>query len=121
MLSYWFPTPVSFWWPLALAAVFAIAAVVVAYVTMARRAEEQDAGSISLLYALGLGLVAVSEFVMYLDVAFGWSLASAWALSADVVNFFAVAVAVVAVAAIGIAGALQFQEERSYRLTHQAH
>lgn len=120
MLTYWF-TGVSYWWPLALAIVFALAAVVAVYATLARRAEERDAGNIALLYAAGLGLVAVSEFMMYLDLAFGASLAAAWNLTTDVVNFFAVAAAVIAVVCLGVGVLLQFREERDYRLLHPAH
>lgn len=118
MLTYWFPQPLSFWWPLGFAIGFAILAVVVVGATLARRAEERNAGTIATLYGVGLGLVAVSEFLQYLDIAFGWSLASVFALAPEVVTFIAIAAAVVAVAAIAVAIVMQFQEERSYRLAH---
>ena len=121
MLSYWLPTPVSYWWPLVLAIVFGLAAIVAVYATLARRAEQRDASTISLLYVLGFGLVAVSEFMMYLDTAFGWSLATAWALSVGTVDFIAITAAVVAVVAIVVAAVMQFQEQHSYRLSHPIH
>lgn len=121
MFTYWFAAPVSFWWPLALTIVFALAAVVAVNVTLARREEERDAGTIASLYGIGFGLIAVTEFMMYLDVAYGWSLATIWALTVGVVNFFAIAAVVVAVIAIGAAVALQLQEERGYHRMHPAH
>ena len=120
MVTYWF-SGVSEWWPLALAIVFALGAVFAVYATLARRAEEPYAGVIALLYGVGLGLVAVSEFLMYLDLAFGASLATTWNMTTDVVNFFAIAAAAVAVVSIGAAVALQFREERDFRLAHPAH
>lgn len=120
MFTYWF-TGVSYWWPLALAIVFALAAVVAVYATLARRAEERDAGSIALLYAIGLGVVAVSEFMMYLDLAFGTSLATAWNMTTDAVSFVAIVAAMVAVVCLGAAATMQVREERDYRLLHPAH
>ncbi len=116
MLTYWFPTPLSYWWPLGFAIGFALVAVFAVAATLARRAEERDAVAIASLYGVGFGLVAVSEFMMYLDVAFGWSLAAAFTMATGVVTFFAIAAAVVAVVAIGAAIVLQFQEERGYRV-----
>ncbi len=117
MLTYWFQ-PLSYWWPLGFAIGFALLAVIAVGATLARRAEERDAVAIASLYGVGLGIVAVSEFMMYLDMAFGWSLAAAWSISLGFVTFFAIAAAVVAVVAIGAAIVLQFQEERGYRLAH---
>lgn len=118
MLSYWFPTPLASWVPLVLAIGFALLAVIAVVATLARRREERDAGLVASFYGIGLGLVALTEFMMYLDVQFGWSLASVWAISSGVVTFFAVAVAVIAVLAIVAAVVLQFQEEGLYRRTH---
>lgn len=118
MLSYWFAAPVSPWWPVLFAIGFALLAVFAFFATQARRAEEPDATAIATLYAVGLGIVAVSELLMYLDVAFGWSLATAWAMSTGVVTFFVVAAAIVAVFAIGIAVVMQFREEGAYRAAH---
>jgi hypothetical protein len=120
MLSYWFPAPVSFWWPLAFTIIFAAAGVFAVYAALARRAEEPDAALIALLYGIGFGLIAVTEFMMYLDVAFGVSLAAAFAMSTGIVTFFAIAAAVVAVLALVAGGALQYREERSYRVMHPA-
>ncbi len=120
MISYWFPAPIAWGWPLAFAIAFAIVAVVAVFATLARRTEERDAGVIALLYGVGIGLVAVSEFMMFLDVAYGWSLAAAFSMATGLVTFFAIAAAVVAVGAIAIAVVLQFQEERGYRLAHPA-
>jgi hypothetical protein len=121
MFTYWFPAPVSFWWPLAFAIVFALAAVVAVNMTLVRREEERDAGTIASLYGIGFGLIAVTEFMMFLDVAFGWSLATIWALTTSVVSFFAIAAVVIAVIALGAAVTLQMQEERGYRQLHPAH
>lgn len=118
MLSYWLPAPVSYWWPLVFAVGFAAIAVFAVYATLARREEERDATTIATLYGLGFGLAAVSEFMMYLDVAFGWSLATAFALSTGVVTFFVVAAVIIAVLAIGVAVVMQFREEGAYRATH---
>ncbi len=120
MISYWFPAPVSYWWPLALALAFAVIAVIAIFATLVRSSEERDAGLIATLYGIGFGIVAVSEFMMYLDLAFGWSLAAAWTMSVGIVQFFAIAAAVVAVIAIVAAAVLQIREESSYRLTHPA-
>ena len=121
MVTYWFPTPLSYWWPLAFAIVFAIGAVAAVALTLVRRAQEPDARTIATLYGVGLGAVAVSEFMMYLDLAFGWSLATAFIMSAGLVTFFAIAAAVIAVAAIGAAVLLQLREERGYRHAHPAY
>ncbi|HEU5438868.1 MAG TPA: hypothetical protein VFU88_06240 [Ktedonobacterales bacterium] len=118
MLTYWFPAPVSYWWPLTFALVFAALAVFAVYMTLTRREEEQDAGTIAALYAVGLGVAAVSEFLMYLNVAFGWSLATVFAVSTGVVTFFAIAAVVITILAIGIAVAMQIREEGSYRAAH---
>jgi hypothetical protein len=47
MFTYWFAAPVSYWWPLAFAVVFAIVAVFTVSATLARRAEERDATPIA--------------------------------------------------------------------------
>ncbi len=118
MLSYWFPTPVAAWLPLTLAIGFALLAVFAVVMTLARRQEERDANRIAALYGIGLGLVAVSEFMMYIDVAFGASLATLFAMSTGVVIFFAIAAAVIAVGALAVAVTLQFREEGAYRTSH---
>ncbi len=118
MLTFWFPAPVSYWWPLAFTAVFGIAAIIAVFATLARRAEERDAVTIATLYGVGLGLVAVSEFMQYLDIAFSVSLATAFSMATGLLTFIAIAAAVIAVAAIVVAVVLQFQEERGYRLAH---
>jgi hypothetical protein len=58
--------------------------------------------------------------MMYLDVAFGWSLAAAFTMATGVVTFFAVAAAVIAVVAIGAAVLMQISEEGAYRAAHSA-
>lgn len=118
MLSYWFPTPLAAWVPLVLAIGFALLAVVAIVATLARQREERDANLFATLYGVGFGLAALSEFLMYLDVQFGWSLASALSISAGVATFFAVVAGVVAVVAIVLAALMQFQEEGSYRTAH---
>ena len=118
MLSYWFPAPVAAWLPLTLAIGFGVLAVIAVVVTLARQQEERDAGVIAVFYGIGLGLAAVSELLMYLDVAFGWSLATVFAMTASVATFVAVGAVVVAVAAIVIAVAMQVREEGMYRATH---
>lgn len=121
MLSYWFPTPVSFWWPLAFAIVFAIGAVVAVFVSLARRTEERNADSIAALYGVGFGLAAVSEFVMYLEFAGVWSLATSLTLATVAMNAIMIVVAVVAVVALIAGAVLQLQEERGYQVAHPAH
>lgn len=118
MLSYWLATPLSFWWPLAFSIAFAIIAVIAVGVTMARRAEEPRATTIATLYGVGFGLAALSEFMMFLDLAFGLSLAAAFSMALGVVTFFAIAAVVIAVLAIGAAVLLQVSEENSYRTSH---
>jgi uncharacterized membrane protein len=118
MLSYWFPAPVSYWWPLAFAIGFAVIAVIAVYATLRRREEEPRANTIATLYGVGFGLAAVTELMMYLDVAFGWSLAAAFSIATGVATFFAVAAVVVAVLAIGIAAVMQFREESTYQAAH---
>lgn len=115
MLSYWLPAPVAAWLPLTLAIAFAIAAIAAVTITLMRRAEEPDAGGIATLYGLGLGLVAVSEFMMWLDVARGWSLATAWSIASGWVTFFAIVAVAVAVLSLVAAVTLQSSEERAYR------
>lgn len=121
MVTFWFQTAVASWVPLVFAIGFALIGVVAVYATLARRAEERDARFIASLYGIGFGVVAVSELMMYLDLAFGWSLAAAWVMSLEIVGFFAILAAVVAVLAIAGAALLQVQEERTYRLQHVAH
>lgn len=118
MLSYWFPTPLAAWVPLVLAIGFGLLAVIAVVVTLARRREEPDANRIAAFYGVGLGLAAVTELMMYLEVQFGWSLATAWAISAGFVTFLAVAAVAVAVLAVIIAVLMQFQEESTYRTSH---
>lgn len=118
MLSYWFGTGLSFWWPLAFAIGFAALAVIAVTLTLARRAEEPYATTVATLYGLGFGLAAVTEFMMFLDLAYKVSLASAFALTVGVVNFFAVAAVVIAILAVGTAVVMQISEENSYRATH---
>ncbi|HEX8731972.1 MAG TPA: hypothetical protein VF725_07905 [Ktedonobacterales bacterium] len=119
MLSYWLAAPLSFWWPLAFAVGFALIAVIAVGATMARSAEEPQAGTIATLYGVGFGLAAVSEFMMFLDLAFGLSLAAAFTMSAGVVTFFAVAAIVIAAFAVAIAALMQISEEGSYRASHR--
>ena len=118
MLSYWFPATVSYWWPLLFTIGFALIGVIAVVATLARRKEERDANTIAALYGVGFGLAAITEFMMYLDVAFKVSLATAFAMSTGVVTFLAVAAIIVTVLAIGAALALQFREEGAYRATH---
>lgn len=119
MLSYWFAAPVSYWWPLTLAVVFAVVAVVTIGVTLARRAEEPYANTIATLYGVGFGLAAVGEFMMYLYIAFGWSLAATFAMTAGFVTFFVVAGLIIALLAIAMAVVMQYREESAYRATHR--
>lgn len=118
MLSYWLGTSLSFWWPLTFAIGFALLAVIAVALTLARRTEEPYANTVAALYGLGFGLAAITEFMMYIDLAFKVSLASAFAMTAGVVTFFAVAAVVVAVLAVGTALVMQISEENSYRATH---
>ncbi len=118
MLSYWFATPLAAWVPLVFAIGFALLAVIAVVATLARQTEERDAAAIATLYGFGFGVAAISELLMYLDVAFGWSLATFFAISATVAPYIAIAAIVVAVLAIGIAVYMQFREEGSYRATH---
>ncbi|MGE5334398.1 MAG: hypothetical protein ACM3N4_06835 [Nitrososphaerota archaeon] len=119
MLSYWFPEPLSFWWPLVLAMGFAIIAVFAVFATLTRRREEADAHLIATFYGVGLGLAALSEFLMFLDVAFNWSLATALAVTATQASLLAVVVAAIAFLTVIIAIGMQFQEETNYRSTHR--
>ncbi|HEX9039327.1 MAG TPA: hypothetical protein VF808_20265 [Ktedonobacterales bacterium] len=119
MLSYWFATPLSYWWPLTLAIGFALIAVVLVSVTLARRAEEPYANRIATLYGVGFGLAALGEFMMYLDIAFGWSLAATFALTAGVVTFFVITGLVIAALAVGAAAYMQYREEGSFRAAHR--
>lgn len=118
MLSYWFSAPVSYWWPLTFAIGFALLGVVAVYLTLRRREEEPDATRIAALYGVGFGLAALTEFMMYLDAAFGWSLATAFALSGGVVTIFAIAAIAIALIAIGVAALAQRREESSFRVAH---
>lgn len=118
MVSYWFPAPVAAWLPLTLTIGFGALAVIAVVVTLARHQEERDAGVIATFYGIGLGLAAVSELLMFLDIAYGWSFATAFAMSASYVAFIAVGAAVIAVGAIVIAAAMQIQEEGAYRSSH---
>ncbi|HEU5345770.1 MAG TPA: hypothetical protein VFU60_15595 [Ktedonobacterales bacterium] len=119
MLSYWFATPMSYWWPLSLAVGFALLGVVVVFLTLARRTEEPYVNTIATLYGVGFGLAAISEFMMYLDIAFSWSLATTFAMATGAITFFVVAAIVIAVLAIGAAVIMQYREEGSYRATHR--
>jgi hypothetical protein len=119
MLSYWFATPMSYWWPLTLAIGFALVAVVAIALTLSRRAEEPFANGIATLYGIGFGLAALSEFMMYLDVAFGWSLATAFAMTTGAITFSVVAAIVVVAFVLGLALVVQYQEEGDYRVTHR--
>ena len=115
MFTYWFPTPLSFWWPLGFAIGFAVLAVLAVSATWVRQAQERNANVIALLYAAGFGVAAVSEFLMYLYVVNGWSLATTLAISSAVVPYLVVAVMVVAILAVGLAVGMQIQEESVYQ------
>lgn len=117
MLTYWLDTPVPSWCPLMFAIGFAILAALAVSTTLMRRAWEPNANRIATLYAVGFGLVALSEFMMYLNLAFGWSLAAALAMTAGTVTVFVVAAIVVAVLVVGIAFVMQYREE-AYQMTH---
>lgn len=121
MLTYWFPAPVSFWWPLAFTIIFAAAGIVAVSVTLARREREFDASTIAMLYGIGFGVIAVSELLMYLDTAFGWSLAAVLSLSTVIVTVFVIVAALIAVVSLAGAVAIQRREERVYRMFHPAH
>lgn len=118
MLSYWFSAPLSFWWPLAFAIGFALLAVVAVYLTLRRREEEPDANRIAALYGVGFGLAALTEFMMYLDTAFGWSLAAAFTMSSGVITVLVIAAVAIALVAIGVAVLTQRREEGSFRIAH---
>jgi hypothetical protein len=118
MLSYWFATPLAYWWPLSLAIGFALVAVIAVSLTLARHTEEPYANSIATLYGLGFGIAALSEFLMYLDIAFGWSLAAALTMTTGVITYFVIVAIVAAVVAVGIALVMQYREEGAYRATH---
>ena len=118
MLSYWFSAPLSYWWPLLFTVGFAVVGVIAVYTTLARRKEEPDATRIATLYGIGFGLAALTELMMFLDVAFKWSLAALFSMTATSVTILAVAAVAVALIALGIALLLQYREERSYRAAH---
>lgn len=118
MLSYWFATPLAAWVPLVFAIGFALLAVIAVVATLARQTKERDATAIATMYGFGFGVAAISELLMYLDVAFGWSLATFFAISVGVATFIAIAAAAVAILAIVIAVFMQFREEGAYRATH---
>jgi hypothetical protein len=120
MITYWFSAPVASWWPLAFAIAFAVVAVALVLATIVRRTMERDVLTVALLYGVSFGMVAVSEFLRYLDLAFGWSLGKAFAMSPDLATFTAIAAAVFAGVAIVVALGIQFLEERSYRHMHPA-
>lgn len=120
MLTYWLPSPIAAWLPLTLAIVFAVAALAAIAFTLARRRVEPDANSLATLYGIGLGLVAASEFMIWLDVARGWSLAATWSIATGWITFFAIAAAVVVVLSLVAAVTLQSGEERDYRVGHTA-
>ncbi len=120
MLTYWFPAPVSFWWPLAFTIIFAVAGVVAVFATLARRAQEFDASTIALLYGIGFGVIAVSEFLMYLGIALGWSLPTVFGFSTVFAPVLVIVAALIAVASLVGAVAIQWREERIYRMFHPA-
>ncbi len=115
MFTYWFPTPLSFWWPLGFAIGFAVLAVLAVSATWVRQEQERDANLIALLYGAGFGVVAVSEFLMYLYVVYGWSLAPILGITSAVLPYFVVAAMVVAILAVGLAVWMQIQEESGYQ------
>lgn len=118
MLSYWFPTPLAAAVPLVFAIGFAVLAVFAVVVTRARRPEEPDANLVATFYVIGFGLAALSEVLRFVDIQFGWSLATGLAISAMEATIVAVVAAVVAAGAVAFAAVVQFQEEGSYRTAH---
>jgi hypothetical protein len=74
--------------------------------------------AIGLLYALGFGLLALSELVSFLDVAGIWSAAATFGIAGTAATVIAAVIPVVALLAIGAGIVMQIADERSYRLTH---
>lgn len=121
MLTYWFPEPVSFWWPLAFAIIFAVVGIVAVFATLARREREFDASTIALLYGIGFGVIAVSEFLMFLGAAFHWSLPTVFSFSGVIATALVILAALIALVSLAGAMAIQRREERVYRMFHPAH
>ncbi len=77
MLSYWFPAPLLFRWPLAFALVFAFGGVISVFARVAPHAEERNADRIGAIYGVGFRLATVSELVMFPAFVGVWSLGTA--------------------------------------------
>lgn len=118
MLSFWIPGAEPPWLVALFAVGFAALAVIAAFAVMRRRAEEPDAVTIAALYATGLGILAVSEGVYFLEVAFGWSLAAVLGISGTTAIVIAGIVTGVALLAIALAAAIELREEQVYRRHH---
>jgi hypothetical protein len=60
MLSYWFPAPRLFRWPLAFATVFAVGGIISVFARVAPQGEERNADRIPAIYAVVFRLATVS-------------------------------------------------------------
>lgn len=118
MLSFWLPGTEPAWLALTFAVGFALLVVVALGITTARRTEEADADIIGLLYALGFGLLALSELVSFLDVAGIWSATATFGIAGTAATVIAAVITVMALLAIGAGIVMQIADERRYRLTH---
>ncbi len=121
MLSFWIPGVEPAWLMAIFAAGFAVAGVIAYGAALARRAEEPDAATAALLYGSGLGILAVSELVSMVDVAWGWSLAAFLGVTGTAVTVVAAVVTGVAILFILAAVAIELREEQTYRQHQHAH
>lgn len=114
MLSYWFPTPLLFRWPLAFSIVFAVGGAISVFVRVTPHGEERNADRIRAIYSVGFRLATVRELVMYPVFAGIWSLGTA----PVAVNAIMSGVIVVAVVVLAAGAVLDLQEERGYQMVH---
>jgi hypothetical protein len=121
MLSFWIPSAEPAWLMGLFAAGFAVLGVIAYFGALTRRAQEPDASAVASLYATGLGILAVSEVVSMVDVAWGWSLAAFFGITGTAVTVVAAIVTGVAILCILAAVVIELREEQTYRQHEHAH
>jgi hypothetical protein len=118
MLSFWLPGVEPAWLSALFALAFALAGGIAYVAARSRRAQEPDAMTAAVLYAVGFGTLALSELLLMAETAWGWSLAALLGISGGAATSIAITVTVLAVVAIGVAAIIEVREEQLYRAQH---
>jgi hypothetical protein len=118
MVSFWLPGVEPAWVSGLFAVGFALAGLLAFYAARSRQAQEPDAVTAAVLYAVGFGTFALTELLSMATTAWGWSLAALYGITGGAVTVIALIVTAVAIAAIVVAAIIEVREEQVYRAQH---